>query len=171
MNRGGIVLLAVGLASACSARPDLDALDAQVGDGRAVWTFNRGTACDFREHEAICVSGIDEGRHVDVTATIVDAVSNTLPGFQNVCEGRDARIRVEYQGSYSLCTHCPAPFMSKRVGIAFVRLESNNQSRADADWVDTRGGSAEQAALRFGRELADFLAGLESVQCGRAGKS
>jgi hypothetical protein len=168
LRRLTIALLAAALASSCANQPDLDALDADVGGGRAAWNFNRGTACDFQAETAICVSGTDEGRNRNVTVAIVSALSDELPGFQNVCDERTVRIRVEYQGSYSLCPDCPAPHLGRRIGLGFVRLESNDARLADADWIDTRGGSAEEVAARFGRELAGFLAGLRGIACAGA---
>lgn len=160
-----IVIMAIVPGSACRSEADLDALDADVGGGRAAWNFNRGTPCDFQVDAPICVSGRDEGRNLNVTPAIMSTLTTELPGFENVCDESSIRIRVEYQGGYSMCPQCPAPHMGRRIGLGFVRRESNNERLADADWIDTRGGSAEEVAGRFGKELASFLAGLRGTSC------
>lgn len=164
-----LAIMTIALGSACRSEADLDALDAEVGAERAVWNFNVGTACDFQVEAAICVSGRDEGRDLNVTSAILATLSAEVPGFENVCDQRDLRILVEYQGSYSICSDCPPPHLGPRIGLGFVRLESNNKRLAAADWIDTRGGKAEEVAGRFGNELASFLAGLRGTACAGAG--
>jgi hypothetical protein len=151
---------------ACAARANLNLLDAQTAPGTSSqWRFYRGTACSFREQAAICVSGVDNGRRRDVTPVVMAALSTELPTMTNICDGSRPRIRAEYTGDYSRCTHCPAPGLSLRFGMASVRVESGNGWEVDASWSDTAGGSAEQVAQRFGHALAALLREGNSRSC------
>src|SRR5262245_52553158 len=110
----------------CAARADLEQLD-QLRDesGRSEWKVYRGTQSDFGASLPVCITGVDEGRRVDTTELIVQGVSFELDGFMNVCDETRPRIRAEYQGHYSHCTHCDDPGLSRRFGLAFVRIESS----------------------------------------------
>jgi hypothetical protein len=165
VSRTFVLLLFVTLTASCAARANLDALDARTQSGRAVWAYYRGTVCDFRAHGTVCVSGVDEGRRLDVTSTITEVLASELPSFKNTCDHSNRRIRVEYTANYSHCTHCPPPSMSTRFAVAFVRVEAPNGWEADATWSDTHGGSAQEVAQRFGHALAVMLHQATSPAC------
>jgi hypothetical protein len=159
------LLLTATLSASCAARADLDALDVRTESGRTAWEYSRGTVCDFRSEQAICITGADDGRRQDVSSTISDVVAKELPGFKNRCDDSRPRIRVEYNADYSRCTHCPPPGLSTRFVIAIVRVQSPTGWTADATWTDTQGGSADQAAERFAYALAAMLREAASPAC------
>jgi hypothetical protein len=165
--RSILLLAGVMLTGSCAARASLDVLDSRAEFGRAGWKYYRGSVCDFRAHENVCVSGVDDGRRLDVTPAIAKVLVEKWPGVKNTCDESRPRIRAEYSGDYSRCAHCAAPGLSTRVGIAFVRVESQNGWEADATWSDTIGGTAEQVAERFGEALATMLRDAVSPSCAR----
>jgi ribosomal protein S6E (S10) len=173
MMRHFLFLIVCAASASCAARANLTLLDSKVGDGTPTWTFYKGSACDFKLQNVVCVSGIDEGtaqsakpyRPVELTSTIVESIASKVPGFRNDCDGSRRRIRVEYQGGYSHCTHCGSPYLGQRFGMAFVRVESAQGWTADTTWTDTRGGSAGEVALRFAEAFATFLADARTMQC------
>jgi hypothetical protein len=167
VSRTFVLLLIVTLTASCAARANLDTLDARTASGRAGWDYYRGTVCDFRAQGTVCVSGVDEGRRLDLTSTISEVLASELPGFNNTCDDSNRRIRAEYKANYSHCTHCPPPSMSTRFAVAFVRVESPNGWEADATWSDTHGGSAQEVAQRFGHALAVMLREAASPACER----
>jgi hypothetical protein len=152
-------LVAALLAMSCAGRANLDELDRlQSEHGRSGWKVYRGTQTDFGASLPVCITGLDEGRRLDMTELIVRGVSQELAGFVNACDETKLRIRAEYQGDYSLCTDCGDPGLSTRFGTAFVRIESPIDGwLSDAIWSDTRGGPAEEVAARFARALGTFL--------------
>jgi hypothetical protein len=159
MRRTWQVIAAALLATSCAARADLDELDGLRNEHRTTeWKVYRGTQADFGASLPVCITGVDDGRRLDITELIVHGVSQELDGFVNVCDETRPRIRAEYRGDYSLCTHCGEPGLSTRFGTAFVRIESSTEGwLSDAVWSDTRGGPAEEVAARFARALGTFL--------------
>jgi hypothetical protein len=167
VSRTFVLVLIVTLTASCAARANLDALDARTQSGRAVWAYFRGSVCDFRAYGTVCVSGVDEGRRLDVTSTISEVLARESPSFKNTCDGSNRRIRVEYTANYSHCTHCPPPSMSTRFAAAFVRGEASSGWEADATWSDTHGGSAQEVAQRFGHALVVMLRQATGPACGQ----
>jgi hypothetical protein len=159
MSRTWQLIAVVLLATSCAGRAYLNELDSLRSEhGTTEWKVYRGTHADFGASLPICITGVDEGRRLDTTEMIVQEVSQELAGFENVCDETKLRIRAEYRGDYSLCTHCGDPGLSTRFGTAFVRIESPTEGwLSDAIWSDTRGGPAEEVAARFARALATFL--------------
>ena len=159
MRRTSWLIVAASLAMSCAGRANLEELDGLRNVyGPNGWKVYRGTQADFGESLPVCITGVDEGRDLDTTELIVHGVSQDLHGFVNVCDETRPRIRAEYQGDYSLCTHCGEPGLSTRFGTAFVRKESSTgRWLSDAIWTDTRGGPAEEVATRFARAFAGFL--------------
>ena len=83
------LLLSVTITGSCAARANLDALDVPSETGRAGWDYSRGTVCDFRSQETICISGVDDGRRLDVSSTIADVVAKKTPGSRTLAMTRD----------------------------------------------------------------------------------
>jgi hypothetical protein len=166
--------LAVCLACmSCVPRADLARLDALRWKGEASWTYYKGSLCDFRRQDVVCVTGVDEGtqelappyRRVDLTQSIIGSMKSVLPGLTYSCEETDRRIHAEYVGGYSLMTHSPPPHLGQRFGLAFVRVESPQGWMADVVWADSRGGSAKEVGLRFADAFAKFLANARTARC------
>jgi hypothetical protein len=173
MQRCLAVAVCLGCLS-CAPRADVTFLDALRWKGEARWTYHKGSVCDFKHLDVLCITGVDEGtqelarpyRRVDLTPSITQSMKRVVSSVTYRCEQEDERrIRAEYQGGYSLVTHSSPPHLGQRFALAFIRVESPQGWLADVVWTDTRGGSAEEVGLRFADAFSEFLAEARSTRC------
>jgi hypothetical protein len=135
-------------------------LDVRGPDGERSFKIVKGEPGDFAGVTRVCVDGFDADSKFDVKKRILTVLSERAPHLTLDC-GRPSAglLQVTYQSGYSSITHSPPPFLGPRFGVGILRRPAGNgEVQAEAEWMDTYGGTAEELTTYFANDLVAFLA-------------
>ena len=124
--------------------------------------FVRGSLCDLRDWSRVCMDAKDVEKR-NVARTINDARGADSLLATGRCNSFDGVI-VRYDADWAVSTHSSE--RGPRFASGEVSREGSKGTIVSATWADTNGGTADEVAKRFGRDLA-ALARQAAERCRR----